>query len=228
MATRTYDPQDGDVLDAPQWRSELDAMYVLQSAINGAKMINNSITRRKIADRYTLVPFYNEMVPKTPRVDPTLGAAHDSLDPATGYASDLERCWECSNNGTEIEGLSLPVITRVGSDAWLSAILIKAKEVVTRSAGWPQVRIYRGIGTGRQLLGGGPQIIDTAERWFGLFGLDLTGQALALGLAAHAVGLGLDHARRVALDPDPERVAEIERLLVGEPELSCQLVHAYT
>lgn len=172
MATRTYDPQDGDVLDAPQWRSELDAMYVLQSAINGAKMINNSITRRKIADRYTLVPFYNEMVPKTPRVDPTLGAAHDSLDPATGYASDLERCWECSNNGTEIEGLSLPVITRVGSDAWLSAILIKAKEVVTRSAGWPQVRIYRGIGTGRQLLGGGPQIIDTAERWFGLFGLD--------------------------------------------------------
>jgi len=50
--------------------------------------------------------------------------------------------------------------------------------------------------------------------------------SLALRLAADAVGLGVDDARRVALHPDPERVTEIERLLVGEPELSGQLVHA--
>jgi hypothetical protein len=50
-------------------------------------------------------------------------------------------------------------------------------------------------------------------------------KSLALGLAAHAVGLGLDHARRVALDPDSERLAEIERLLVGQPELSSELIH---
>lgn len=169
---RTYNPADGDVLDAPRWRSEIDALYALQQAVDGSRVVNNSIGRRKISDRYTLVPFYNEAVPKTPRVDPTLGAAHDSLDPATGYASATERTWECSNNGTEIEALNMPVITRVGSQAWLAAILFKAKELVTVSAGWPQVRIYRGTSTGRQLLGGGPQIIDTAERWYGLFGLD--------------------------------------------------------
>jgi hypothetical protein len=54
--------------------------------------------------------------------------------------------------------------------------------------------------------------------------LRVTDEAVALGAAAHAVGLRLHHARRVALDPDPERVAEIECLLVGKTELSCELV----
>jgi hypothetical protein len=53
-----------------------------------------------------------------------------------------------------------------------------------------------------------------------LFGLHITDEPFALGLAADAVGLRFDDARGVALDPDSERVAEIERLLVGEPELS--------
>jgi hypothetical protein len=36
--------------------------------------------------------------------------------------------------------------------------------------------------------------------------------------------LGVLDARRVALDPDAEANAEVERLLVGEAQLSCELV----
>lgn len=49
-------------------------------------------------------------------------------------------------------------------------------------------------------------------------------QPFALGTAPHPVCLGFHHTRRVALHPDSERVAEIERLLVGKTELSCELV----
>jgi hypothetical protein len=63
------------------------------------------------------------------------------------------------------------------------------------------------------------------RRLLRLLGLDVALEALALSLAADAVGLGVLDARRVALDADPERAAQIERLLVGEPELSRQLVY---
>jgi hypothetical protein len=53
-----------------------------------------------------------------------------------------------------------------------------------------------------------------------LLRLNVALQALALCLATDAVGLCVLDARRVALDPDPERAAQIERLLVGEPELA--------
>jgi hypothetical protein len=56
------------------------------------------------------------------------------------------------------------------------------------------------------------------------FRLGVALQALPLGLAPDAVSLGVLDARRVALDPDPERATQIERLLVGEPELSRQLI----
>jgi hypothetical protein len=59
----------------------------------------------------------------------------------------------------------------------------------------------------------------------GLLGGDVTNETLPLGLAADAVRLGLDHAGGVALDADTERIAEIEALLVGQPELTCELVH---
>ena len=54
----------------------------------------------------------------------------------------------------------------------------------------------------------------------------LADQPFAFGLAADAVGLRLDDARGVALHPDPQRFAEVERLLVRQPELSGQLVDA--
>jgi hypothetical protein len=57
-------------------------------------------------------------------------------------------------------------------------------------------------------------------RRLGLAGGDVTAQAVTIRLAADAVSLGVLDARGVALDADPERVAEIERLFVGEPELS--------
>jgi hypothetical protein len=50
-------------------------------------------------------------------------------------------------------------------------------------------------------------------------------QALALSLAANAVGLGLLDAGGVALDSDTHRQAQLEAFLVAEAELACQLVH---
>ncbi len=57
-----------------------------------------------------------------------------------------------------------------------------------------------------------------------LGGLDVAAESLSVGLAPDAVGLRVLDARRVALDTDPERDAEVERLLVGEAELACELV----
>lgn len=54
--------------------------------------------------------------------------------------------------------------------------------------------------------------------------LERADQAFTFGTSTNAICLGLDDARRVAFDPDPKRVAEVERLLVGEPELACELV----
>ncbi len=57
-----------------------------------------------------------------------------------------------------------------------------------------------------------------------LGGLNVAAEAFTVGLAANAISLGVLDAGRVALDTDPERDAEVERLLVGEPELACKLV----
>jgi len=58
------------------------------------------------------------------------------------------------------------------------------------------------------------------------FGLDGTTQALVVGLATDAVGLGILDRRGVTLDPDAQGHAEVECLLVRQSELSCQLVDA--
>lgn len=44
-------------------------------------------------------------------------------------------------------------------------------------------------------------------------------ESFTLGLAAHAISLGVLDARRVCLDPDTEGDTEIKRLFVGESEL---------
>jgi hypothetical protein len=54
----------------------------------------------------------------------------------------------------------------------------------------------------------------------------LAHQTLALGLATDAVRLGLDHAGGVTLHTDPQRFAEIEALLVGQPEFPRKLIDA--
>src|SRR5690606_5146507 len=68
---------------------------------------------------------------------------------------------------------------------------------------------------------------DSLLRLGGLLGLDLPDEALALGLATDAIGLRLLDARGVRLDADPQREAEVERLLVRHAELLCELVHAH-
>ena len=75
--------------------------------------------------------------------------------------------------------------------------------------------LLRGLGRLRGLRGLG-----------GLLGLDVADEALALGLAADAIGLRILDARGMGLDPDPQRLAEVERLLVRHPELLGELVHA--
>ena len=61
----------------------------------------------------------------------------------------------------------------------------------------------------------------------GLLGLDGATKSLAVGLAPDAVGLGVLDRGRVALDPDAQRHAEVEGLLVRQAELTGQLVDAY-
>ena len=59
-----------------------------------------------------------------------------------------------------------------------------------------------------------------------LFWLLVANQTLAIGLASYTIGLGVDDARGMALHTDSERVAEVQGLLVGQPQLSCQFVYA--
>src|SRR5690606_621633 len=58
----------------------------------------------------------------------------------------------------------------------------------------------------------------------GLFGLLGADQPVALGAAADAVSLRLLDARGVAAHADAELLAQLERLLVREPQLSGELV----
>ena len=51
-------------------------------------------------------------------------------------------------------------------------------------------------------------------------------QSVALRPAPNAVGLGLNDARGMGLDPNTEREAEIKRLLIGQSELLGELVDA--
>jgi hypothetical protein len=57
------------------------------------------------------------------------------------------------------------------------------------------------------------------------FGLRRPAEALGISEAAHTIGLRVLDTRGVALDSDPQAFAEIKGFLVGQPELSCQLVH---
>ena len=72
---------------------------------------------------------------------------------------------------------------------------------------------------GRGLLGRGDLL--------GLLGLHLAPNAQLIGFAAYTVGLGLLHARGVALHPDAELFAKVEELFVGEPQLLGQLVYSW-
>ena len=61
------------------------------------------------------------------------------------------------------------------------------------------------------------------RRWRGRGRLQ---EAIALRPPPDAVGLSLDDARGVGLDPDAERETEFERLLVGQPELFGEFMDA--
>jgi hypothetical protein len=52
------------------------------------------------------------------------------------------------------------------------------------------------------------------------FWLHRTAQTVPVRLPPDAVGLGVLDGRRVTLDTDPELDAEVERFLIGQPELS--------
>src|SRR5207302_10779277 len=58
-----------------------------------------------------------------------------------------------------------------------------------------------------------------------LFRRDLATEPLAVSLAADAVGLRILDARGMALDADAEVDTQVERLFVGEPQFSGELVN---
>jgi hypothetical protein len=58
-----------------------------------------------------------------------------------------------------------------------------------------------------------------------LFRLNLSAEPLRVGQTSNAVGLRVLDARGVALHADTKTLAQIERLLVGQAELPCELVH---
>jgi hypothetical protein len=107
-------------------------------------------------------------------------------------------------------------------------------------------RAELGFGLDRDLLGGSCCYLGGDGSLFGMFGcsrgscrfrlargalagrllrLDLTPQAVAVGLATDAVSLRVLDRRRVALDPDAQREAQVERFLVRETELACKLIN---
>ncbi len=88
----------------------------------------------------------------------------------------------------------------------------------TRTLGRCAHRLGRGLRrSGR--LGGGLLL--------GRFlGLDRTTEAFTVGLAPHPVGLGVLDRGGMALDPDAERHAQVERFLVRQAELAGKLVDA--
>lgn len=59
----------------------------------------------------------------------------------------------------------------------------------------------------------------------GFFGLMGSYEPLSLSLTSNSIGLSILNAGRMAGDADAHRQAELEALLVGKAELSCQLVY---
>ncbi len=80
------------------------------------------------------------------------------------------------------------------------------------------------VGGGRGLLGGLGGLLG--RLLVGLRRLLVADEALALRLATDAIGLGVDHTRGVRLHADAQGLTEVEGLLVGHAELSCELIHA--
>jgi hypothetical protein len=76
-----------------------------------------------------------------------------------------------------------------------------------------------------RLRGSGPFGRSLLRR-LGLFGLLRPRQTIALGATTEPVGLGFDDRRRLALGLDAHRVAQVQQLRVGHPELFGELVHA--
>ena len=84
----------------------------------------------------------------------------------------------------------------------------------------------RGRGPRRRVrLGGRGGLLGGLLGLAGLFRLHVADEALALRLAADAVGLRVLDARGVRLDADPQAEGEVERLLVRHAELFGELVH---
>lgn len=86
------------------------------------------------------------------------------------------------------------------------------------------LRRGRGRGRGgllRRFALGGNLLLD-----LGLLGLNRTAQAFGIRLAADPVGLSIFDGRGVALDADSQRDAEVQGLLIGQPELTAQFVDA--
>ncbi len=136
--------------------------------------------------------------------------------------------------------LALPLVTRrCGASLGVGeATRVEGAAGATGGGGWyaPGAgRRGRGARAGPALVtrgrgrGGCSRLGCTRRGGRGGLGLGLVDDRIAaetfgVGLAPDAIGLGVDDARRVAAHADAQRLAQVERLLVGEPELSTELV----
>lgn len=134
-----------------------------------------------------------------------------------------------------VHGRSLGDLRLRGHGGRLDSLGFARHFVGLRRRGWSGDRLYgfrRGRLRGRRRLGKlGHRRLVLRWRDLRFFDLDYRRgrrleQTIALGPATDPVGLGFHNARGVGLDPDAEREAEFERLLVGQPEFLGELMDA--
>lgn len=147
----------------------------------------------------------------------------------TGCATDL------GNRGLEID-FGLPRETRLGRRTdhrrwtcheFLGRICRRSMGCSHRLGCFAVSDRGRGVGRGRAGAGSRFRVACVrAGRLIGLDRRDRPAKSVTVRLPADAVGLSVLNRRGVALDADPELDAEVERFLVGQPELSAKLVDA--
>jgi hypothetical protein len=154
--TRAYNPADGDVVDRAAWLADVDNL--LSQLLRGSDLHPRAaIGRRQISDRYTLVQGSKvNIIPHTPGSSAGAGVVLGAF--SAGVTTTL-----LPPNGAPYVIPILPAIVSPGSQHWLVGIMSRIRWIETGSAGeLPQLTVYKGS----DVIGGGPQVHDTQERYY--------------------------------------------------------------
>lgn len=159
---RGWNPVDGDPIARSQWLDDID--NIMERQILGTDLHPRAgISRRQLSDRFSVVPYKVTIVPHEANTLDSAGLA--PVDRAIGSFVAGYSTYMLPNSGSEYLIPILPVILPVGSQAWLLGIASRIRQIEAGgSAQLPQLNVYKGS----DLLGGGPQIHATADRWYNL------------------------------------------------------------